>query len=285
MKKLFLMLGVLLVASLPLSAMGQGVIPLVPGGDVGPGFGPGMPGPGMGMPGPGMGMGMPGPGMGMQSMGWGGRQRYSDENWRVNSWARTGPIWFNLTFDAPLNVPGVPTVDTGGLDPTLVVVLPPFNFESIRLTVNQEQFWVGFAGLELQPAPDVIAYVEVGGNIPRDGAEAWMDATGRAFLPDDFSNGLFDAGPPISFASDLRSPPNTTSPWIWKIKNFQWWMVDTGMAYMVNSVIGVEAGFRVEHFDFKLVDPRNFTTPVPGLSRNASGIPRPITRAITCNRI
>jgi hypothetical protein len=238
-------------------------------------------------------MGMPGPGMGMPGMGCGGRQRYGDENWRVNSWVRTGPIWFNWTFDDPVNVPGVSVVDSGTDEnptpnPNLVVTLPPFNFESIRLTVNQEPFWVGFAGLELQPAPDVIAYVEVGGNIPRDGAEAFMDATGRAFLPDDFSNGLAGPGPPpvgISFASDLRSPPNTTSPWIWKIKNFQWWMIDAGMAYMVNSVMGVEAGFRVEHFDFKLVDPRNFTTPVPGLSNNASGIPRPLTRAIICSRI
>jgi hypothetical protein len=284
MKKIFLVLGVLLAASLPLAAMGQGVIPLAPGGDVMPGFGPGMPGPGLGMPGPGMGM----PGPGMPWMGWGGRQRFPDEMWRVNTWARTGPIWFNWTFDAPYNIPGQTIVDTEGVNPALVVTLPNFNFESIRLSMAPEPYWVGFAGVELQPAPDVIVYGELGGNLQRDGADVWMDASGLAFIPDDFSNGLEGPGPPplnVSFASALRSPPNTTSPWIWKTKNFQWWMIDAGAAYMLNSVIGVEAGFRVEHFDFKLVDPRNFTTPVPGLSNNASGIPRPITRAIVCSRI
>ncbi len=233
MKKLFLMLGVLLVASLPISAMGQGVIPLVPGGDVGPGVGPGMPGPGMGMP---------GPGMGMPSMGWGGRQRYSDEMWQVNSYARIGPAWFNLTFDSPFNVT---PVNSGG------ELVPRFNFESIRLTISQEPYWVGFVGLELQPVPDFIVYSELGGNIKRDGAEAYMEASGRAFLP-------ADPGGPND------SPPNLTSPWIWKINNFQWWMIDSGVAYKVNSIVAVEAGFRVEHFDFKLVDPRNFTTPIPG---------------------
>ncbi len=243
MKKLFLVLGVLLVATSPFSAMGQGVIPLMPGGDIGPGFGPGMPGPGMGMP----------------WTGSGSRQRFSDEMWRVNSYARIGPAWFNLTFDSPFNVP--PVLSGGQL-------VPRFNFESIRLTISQEPYWVGFVGLELQPAPDFIVYSELGGNMKRDGAEAYMEASGRAFLPAD-PNGPND------------SPPNTTSPWIWKINNFQWWMIDSGVAYKVNSIVAVEAGFRVEHFDFKLVDPRNFTTPLPG----DPGGGRPITRLIVAARM
>ena len=79
-----------------------------------------------------------------------------------------------------------------------------------------------------------------------------------------------------------RSPPNTTSPWVWKINNFQWWMIDAGAAYMVNSVIGLEAGLRVEHFDFKLVDPRNYTTPVLDSTLNGG---RPITNLVICPRI
>ena len=227
MKNLFLVFSVLVVAWLPFSAMGQEVVPLMPGSDAAAGYG----------------VGMPGPGMGTSWRGCGTRPRFSDELWQMNLYAKTGPSWFNLTFDVPFSVYNV---DNAGN------LLPTFNFESLRLTVNQEPFWVGFAGLELQPAPGFILYGELGGNIKRDGAEVYMEATGRAFLPADPSN------------SDLDSPPNTTSPWVWKTNNFQWWMIDAGMAYAVNCVMTVEAGFLVEHFDFKLVDPRNFTTPIPG---------------------
>ena len=186
--------------------------------------------------------------------------RFSDELWQMILYSRAGLSWFNLTFDVPFTV--LSDDGTGNL-------LPTFNFEAMRLMVREEPFWIGFTGLELQPVPDVILYCELGGNIRRDGAEAYMEATGRAFLPANPDN------------PDLDSPPNTTSPWIWKINNFQWWMIDSGIAYKINSVVAVEAGFRVEHFDFKLVDPRNFTTPLPG----DPGGNRPITNLIIAPRM
>ena len=64
-------------------------------------------------------------------------------------------------------------------------------------------------------------------------------------------------------------------------KNFQWWLLEGGILHSATSTLAVEAGFRAEHLDFELRDPRNYTTPLAG----AAGGGRPLVRAIICPRI
>jgi hypothetical protein len=52
---------------------------------------------------------------------------------------------------------------------------------------------------------------------------------------------------------------NLVPPWQWTAKNFQWWMAEGGIAWWVNSLYALEGGFRAEHVDFKLTNPRNNT--------------------------
>ena len=179
-----------------------------------------------------------------------GRTIYSDELWRFAGSVAPGHEWINMTFNFPFSAGNT------------------LNFESMNLKLNSEPFWVGFVGAEAQLVQDWIVYGRAGANIPRN-AEMVMDATGKALLPADPGNPALD------------SPPNLTPPWMWTAKNFQWWMLEGGVLHAITSTCAVEAGFRVEHFDFELTDPRNFTTALPG----AAGGGRPITRAITCPRI
>lgn len=179
-----------------------------------------------------------------------GRPLYSDERWRFAASVAPGHQWMNMTFDFPFSAGNT------------------LNFESMNLKLNSEPFWVGFVGAELQPTQDWIVYGRMGGNIPRN-AEMVMDGTGKALLP-------ANPGDP-----NLDSPPNLTPPWTWTARNFQWWLLEGGVVKNVTNTLALEAGFRVEHVDFELRDPRNFTTPLPG----AAGGDRPVTRAIICPRI
>ena len=179
-----------------------------------------------------------------------GRPVFSDERWRLAASVSPGYQWMNMTFDFPFSAGNT------------------FNFESMNLKLNSEPFWVGFVGAELQPSQDWILYGRIGGNIPRN-TEMVMDGTGRAFLP---------ANPDDP---NLDSPPNLTPPWIWTARNFHWWLLEGGVVHSVTSTLALEAGFRVEHLDFELRNPRNFTTPLPG----AAGGNRPVTRAIICPRV
>lgn len=178
------------------------------------------------------------------------RQVYSDERWQLALSVAPGHQWINMTFDFPFSAGNT------------------LNFESTNLKLNSEPFWMGFVGAELQPLQNWILYGTMGGNIPRN-TEMVMNGTGRAFLPANPSDPATD------------SPPNLTPPWIWTAKNFQWWMVEGGVLHAATNTLALELGFRVEHFDFELRDPRNYTSALAG----AAGGGRPLGRAITCPRI
>ena len=178
------------------------------------------------------------------------RQLYSDEIWQYAASVSTGFQWMNMTFDFPFSAGN------------------RFNFESLNLKMEAEPFWVGYAEADLQPYQNWIFYGRFGVNFPRD-AEMVMDGTGRAFLPANPGNPLLD------------SPPNLTPPWIWKARNFHWWLLEAGAVYSWSSTLALEAGIRLEHIDTHLEDPRNFTTPLAG----AAGGNRPLTRSIICSRI
>jgi hypothetical protein len=206
-------------------------------------------------------VGPPGAGAGLSpSMPWSPtspRLYYADEVWNMRPYARAGYMWMDWEFNFPFSlVPGVP-----------VIARPAnaLNVESMNLKLQDGQYWVGFVGLEVQPFRDLIVYGEIGGNLQRD--NTWiMTATGKVFLPSNPNDPLLD------------NPPNTTSPWIWTSHNFQWWMIDSGIDYRITSNWAVEFGFRVEHTDFKLVDPRNGAE-----ADTTTG--RPGGSAIICDRI
>ena len=178
------------------------------------------------------------------------RQLYSDEIWQYAASVSTGAQWMNMSFDFPFSAGD------------------RFNFESMNLRMNTEPFWVGFAEVDIQPYQHWIFYGRMGANLPRD-ADMEMDGTGRALLPANPSDPALD------------SPPNLTPPWIWKARDFHWWLLEGGVVYSWSSTLALEAGIRLEHTDFRLEDPRNFTTPLAG----AAGGNRVLIRGITCERI
>ncbi len=73
--------------------------------------------------------------------GWGaGRQLYQDEQWVLKGDVEFGHMWMRFNAFFPSN----------SADPFL---RHGFAFERMDLTLQDGNFWVGFAGLELQPAP------------------------------------------------------------------------------------------------------------------------------------
>ncbi len=139
---------------------------------------------------------------------------------------------------------------------------PQFNFERVSLSMTDERFWVGFFGLELNLFPNVTVYGELGGNIPKD-ATVRMDATGRALLP----------------APD--NAQNMVSPWFWTAKNIHWWLAEGGVALWITKTLALDIGFRTEHIDYRLDDPRNLSqTSALGIAGGLAPGP-----AINCARI
>lgn len=143
----------------------------------------------------------------------------------IRPYVKLGSMWMSEKTDFPYRAP----------DP----LNPQFNFEQLTLTMNTEQFWVGFVGLEMEPMQNVILYGELGGLVPRN-VDITMDATGRALLP-----------PP-------DNEQNLLSPWTWTGRNVHWWVAEVGAAFMVTSGLGFELGIRTEHMDYQMTDPRNF---------------------------
>ncbi|MBI5250906.1 MAG: hypothetical protein HY912_15570, partial [Desulfomonile tiedjei] len=93
----------------------------------------------------------------------------------IRPYVKLGSMWMSEETNFPYRAP----------DP----LNPQFGFEQVTLTMNTEQFWVGFAGLEMEPIQNVILYGEIGGNVPKN-ADITMNATGRYFLgpPDNEQN-------------------------------------------------------------------------------------------------
>jgi hypothetical protein len=178
--------------------------------------------------------------------GWGNRQRYQDEFWNFAVNGRIGYQWMRWTSYFPFN---------SNPDPELQV----FPFERMDITLKDGGFWVGYGGVDVQPIPDIVLYGRYGANIPKS-SEVEMDASGRTTRP----------GSP-----GFGSGANATSPWTWTTW-FHWWMLEGGLVWWATSDLGLELGFRTEHIDYRLTDPRNLLESVdripPGLQ-------------ITCNRL
>ncbi len=186
--------------------------------------------------------------------GWGNRQRYQDEIWNVAASGRFGYQWMRWTTYFPFN---------SNPDPEQQV----FPFERMDITLKDGGFWVGYGGVEIQPLPNLVLFGRYGINIPKS-SEVEMDASGRVTRP--------------GFGSTLTVPPTNTgsganaiSPWTWTTW-FHWWMWEAGLVWWVIPEAGIELGFRMEHIDYQLTDPRNRSESV---DRIPSGL------EITCNRI
>ncbi len=143
----------------------------------------------------------------------------------LRPYVKLGSMWMSEETNFPFRAP----------DP----LNPQFGFEQLTLTMNTEQFWVGFVGAEMEPIQNVILYGEIGANVPRN-VDITMNGTGRYFL-----------GPP-------DNEQNLLSPWVWTAKDVHWWVAEAGAAFMVTYGLGFELGFRTEHIDYKMTDPRNF---------------------------
>jgi len=151
-------------------------------------------------------------------------------------------------------------------------------FDSMDLDLADNNFWIGFVGLELQPIQDIVLYGEAGGNIATNvRMNMFANGRGTAAATPFFVNtaGVTQAGENLD--------ANLVPPWQWTAKNFQWWMAEGGVAWWVNSLYALEAGFRTEHVDFKLRNPRNNTRRID-IDQDDPIPPFPGT-AIVCTRI
>ncbi len=157
------------------------------------------------------------------------RPRFQDELWRIIVDARIGRQWMNWNTFFPFSSNSNPELQS-------------FEFERMDVTLKDGDFWVGFADLELQPIRNLAIFSRYGANIPRLSAVE-MDASGRATRPLP-GNGA-----------------NSTSPWYWDTW-FHWWMWEGGLAWWFTPAVAFELGFRTEHIDYKLENPRNLTEPL-----------------------
>ncbi|MBI4961905.1 MAG: hypothetical protein HY913_01375 [Desulfomonile tiedjei] len=244
MKKTLILFGILLMALVPCAAIGQGVQPLYPMAPPQVGPGPGMPGmapPGPGMPGmTGMAPWAPFPG----GIGQPNRQVFPDERWVISPWARAGYQWREFHANFPNNIQ---TINSARI------------FDSMDLDLVDNNFWVGFTGVELQPIQDIVLYGQIGANIPTN-VRMNMFASGKgtaAAVP--FTVIVNNDGPLLAgpFFAGENLDANLVPPWQWTAQNFTWWIAEAGAAWWVNSLYALEAGFRTEHVDFHLKDPRN----------------------------
>jgi hypothetical protein len=157
---------------------------------------------------------------------WGAQGLFNDDPRIFRAYTKVGYQWMN--FDASFPVPGV--------NPATSVRV----FDSMDLQLVDGNVWVGFVGAEFQPVQGLVFFGEMGASALRDGTIK-MNAAGRA------------TDTPPAFDANL------VSPWEWTAKNFRWWVLDGGVAVRLASILVLEAGFRTEHIDFDLTDPRNDT--------------------------
>ena len=191
----------------------------------------------------------------MPGIGWGaGCRWYADEQWVLKGDVRFGHMWMRFNTFFPFN---------SNPDPEAQI----FAFERMDLQLQDGNFWVGFAGLELQPTPSLVLYGRYGINVPRL-SHMYMDASGRFTRPGTaiIVDGTIGA---------LGNGANSISPWTWDT-TIHWWMWETGGAWWFTPELAFESGFRYEHIDYRLQNPRGVSEAVaqgpPGL-------------AITCDRI
>jgi len=252
MKRSFVTLSILLVVMLPCMAVGQMPQPLYPGTPVAP-SGVGFPG---GSP------FSPFPGLGVAA----DQQVFPDQRWVFATYLKPGYQWMEYHANFP---------QAG--------IFTPFSnriFNSMDLRLKDPNFWVGFAGVEVQPVQDLVLYGEVGSNVPTNVRfDMWAQGRGTASATPDINPATNPAA--TFFGENLDA--NLTPPWEWTAKDFFWWMVEGGGAWWVSSRYAVEAGFRAEHVDFKLTNPRNNTIRID-IDQNDPIPPYP-GREIVCTRI
>jgi hypothetical protein len=177
--------------------------------------------------------------------GWGvGRRLYADEQWFLKGNVEFGHMWMRFNTFFPFNS-----------NPTGQQV---FAFERMDLQLQDGNFWVGFAGLEAQPLPSLVLYGRYGINVPRL-SHMLMDATGT----------FTSAGTAIIGDGVSGAPANAISPWTWDT-TIHWWMWETGGAWWFTPELAFESGFRYEHIDYRLQNPRGVSEAVaqspPGLA-------------------
>lgn len=173
---------------------------------------------------------------------------YPDQLWTLRPYKKVGYAW--MRYNVALPDPGADFADPAV--PWLT---------DIDLEMQDGEFWVGFVGLELQPFQTLTLFGEIGGNAPRD-VTFDMQANGAATRPT--GSGLPGSG------------ANMVSPWTYTGRDFTWWIIDAGGSWWFTDTTALEAGVKIEHKDYELVDPRNRTLGVNG---------QPPTQSITCNRI
>lgn len=133
--------------------------------------------------------------------------------------------------------------------------LNQFLFEGMTVSLKDAGVWVGMLGLDLEVGERFLLYGQIGGSIPRN-AKVIMSFTG---IMNPFGGA------------------NTVSPWEWTAKDLHWWMVDAGGGIRLGEAYTLVAGFRTEHLDYQMIDPRNNT-----FESRAGALP---INAITCDRL
>jgi hypothetical protein len=256
-----------------------------------------------------------------------GRVPYDDERWILRIQPRAGYTW--MRYNANFSMES---------DPRNL----RFSIEQKDLDVKDMNYWVGFIGLQLQPAPGFVLYGNAGGNLTRKStvevngagklfrpaapifytaadnvglpAFAVNLANGSVFTVDTDQAGFFlpqgttgtiggapfvipDAADPLGLNALAEfgglSGANMVPPWFWDTE-FNWWMMEVGAMFQIIPEIAIEAGFRSEHVDFRMRNPRNLTaeafgrrSPAPILNdpQFASVRSQLLDGGISCNRI
>jgi hypothetical protein len=181
--------------------------------------------------------------------GQGPRRLFEDELWTFRVDGRVGHQWMDFSKKFPYNSNPDPRAQR-------------FAFERMDIELKDSNYWVGFTEVQVQPAQDLIAFARVGGNIPKQYSTITMSATGAWTRPaNPVASVLTDANTGVSFLSfgPTLNGANTTSPWYWDTE-FQWWLWEAGALVRLNSDFALELGYRTEHVDYRMINPRNDTT-------------------------
>lgn len=152
--------------------------------------------------------------------------------------ARAGYMWMNLNANFPFTN------------------LNRFLFEDMNITLKDANMWVGLLGLEIEPGDRLLFYGQIGASIPRD-------ATAIISF-----NGIMN---PFGGA-------NVVPPWEWTASNLFWWMIDGGLGVRIADGYAIVGGFRAEHLEYRMIDPRNNTIE----NRGPASV---VTNAIRCDRL
>ncbi len=123
-----------------------------------------------------------------------------------------------------------------------------FDMQSLNLTMEDVNLFSGSVGFEARMASGFGAYFHFGGSIPRDitiETELTGDYAGTVQAPGTSENPMFE------------------SPLQWDGEKLGHWYLDGGVSYSILSWLDMMAGFRAEHVDISLRNPRNSEGNIP----------------------